>query len=74
MFLWVEACNMIIYVQNKSPHRILGDKTPEEEFSGVKLEIGHLRIFGCPIYIHVPVEKRTKSGAFRIEGYICGVQ
>jgi hypothetical protein len=32
----------------------------EEEFSGVKPEIGHLRIFGCPVYIHVPVEKRTK--------------
>jgi hypothetical protein len=60
MFLWAEACNTTIYVQNKSPHRILGDKTPEEAFTGVKPEIGHLRIFGCPVYIHVPVEKRTK--------------
>jgi hypothetical protein len=51
MFLWEEACNTTIYVQNKSPHRILGDKTLEEAFSGVKLEIGHLRIFGCPVYI-----------------------
>jgi hypothetical protein len=51
---------MTIYVQNKSPHRILGDKTLEEAFSGVKPEIGHLRIFGCPVYIHVPVEKRMK--------------
>jgi hypothetical protein len=38
----------------------LGDKTLEEAFSGVKPEIGHLRIFGCPVYIHVPVEKRMK--------------
>jgi transposase InsO family protein len=60
MFLWEEACNTTVYVQNRSPHRILGDKTPEEAFSGVKPEIGHLRIFGCPVYIHVPVEKRTK--------------
>jgi hypothetical protein len=60
MFLWEEACNTTIYVQNKSPHRILGDKTLEEAFSGVKPEIGHLRIFGCPVYIHVPVEKRMK--------------
>jgi hypothetical protein len=36
----------------------LEDKTPEEEFTEVKLEIGHMRIFGCPIYIHVPKEKR----------------
>jgi hypothetical protein len=27
--------------------------------SGVKPEIGHLRIFGCLVYIHVLVEKRT---------------
>jgi hypothetical protein len=60
MFLWEEACNMTLYVQNKSPHKILGDKTPEETFTGVKPEIGHLRIFGCPVYIHVPMEKRTK--------------
>jgi hypothetical protein len=26
----------------------------------VKPEIGHLRIFGCLVYIHVPVEKRMK--------------
>jgi hypothetical protein len=26
----------------------------------VKPEVGHFKIFGCPIYIHVPKEKRTK--------------
>jgi hypothetical protein len=26
----------------------------------VKPEIGHLRIFGCLVYIHVPMEKRIK--------------
>jgi hypothetical protein len=59
MMLWVEACDTIIYVQNMSPHRILEDKTPEEAFTGVKPEIGYLRIFGFPIYIHVHKEKRT---------------
>jgi hypothetical protein len=39
---------------------ILGDKIPEEAFLWVKPEIRHLRIFGCPIYIHVLVEKRMK--------------
>jgi hypothetical protein len=60
MFLWAEACNTTVYVQNKSPHKVLEDKTPEEAFFGVKPEIGHFRIFGCPVYIHVPAEKRTK--------------
>ena len=35
------------------------NKTPEEVFSGEKPEVSHLRIFGCPVFIHVPKEKRT---------------
>jgi hypothetical protein len=29
MFLWGEAAMAAIYVQNRSPHRILKDMTPE---------------------------------------------
>jgi hypothetical protein len=36
MFLWGEATMKTIYVQNRSPHRILKDMTPEEAFSGKK--------------------------------------
>jgi hypothetical protein len=54
-----------VYVQNRSPHRILGDKTLKEAFSGVKPEIGHLRIFGCPVYIHVPSGEEDEVGAFK---------
>jgi hypothetical protein len=49
-----------MYIQNMCPHPILKDKTLEEVFSGIKPEVGNLRIFGCPVYIHVPKEKRTK--------------
>ena len=38
----------------------MGDKIPEEAFIGEKLEVRHLKIFGCLVYIHVPKEKRTK--------------
>ena len=34
--------------------------TLEEAFIGEKPKIGHLRIFECPVYIHVPRERRTK--------------
>jgi hypothetical protein len=34
--------------------------TLEEAFTRVKLEVGHFKIFGCPVYIHVPKEKRIK--------------
>jgi transposase InsO family protein len=60
IFLWENSCNTVVYVQNMRPHRILWDKTLDEAFSGVKPEIGHLRIFGCQFYIHVPVDKRMK--------------
>jgi hypothetical protein len=60
MLLWGEVFNMTVYVQNMSLQRILEDKSPKEAFTGVRLEIGHLRIFGFPIYIHVPTDKRTK--------------
>ena len=38
----------------------MGNETPEEAFTGEKPDVGHLRIFGCHVYIHVPKDKRTK--------------
>jgi hypothetical protein len=49
-----------VYVQNKSLHQTLKNITPEEVFIGVKPEIEHFRIFGCPVYFHVPKEKKSK--------------
>ena len=60
MHLWVEATGTTVYVQNRSPHQEIENKTLEEVFSGEKPEVSHLRIFGCPVFIHVPKEKRTK--------------
>lgn len=34
--------------------------SPEEAFLGIKPDISHLRIFGCPVYVHIPKDKRTK--------------
>jgi hypothetical protein len=71
-FLWAEACNTAFYIQNRSPHMVLGRKTPEEVFSGKKLEVGHFRIFGCLVYCHVPSEKRTKRKATAEKGIFIG--
>jgi hypothetical protein len=49
-----------VYVQNRRLQQILKNITPEEAFTGVKPKIGHFRIFGCPVYFHVPIEKRSK--------------
>ena len=60
MHLWDEATKTTVYVQNISLHHVLGNMTPEELLLGKKLEVSHLRIFGCPVYVHVPREKRSK--------------
>ena len=38
----------------------------------MKLEVGHCRIFGCPIYIHVPKEKMIKLDPLGRKGTFVG--
>ena len=38
----------------------MGEKTPEEVFTKKKPTVDHMRIFGTPVYVHVPKEKRAK--------------
>jgi hypothetical protein len=60
MCLWAEAAMAVVYVQNRLSHSALGLKTPEEMYTGKKPEVSHLKIFGCPVFIHIPKEKRNK--------------
>ena len=72
---WAEVAGTAVYFQNRCPHFILGDKTPEEKFIGVKPNVEHLRIFGCPMYIHVPREKRSKMEPSGKKGiFVCLVK
>ena len=72
MHLWEEATRTTVYVQNHTPHQELDNKTLEESFSGEKLEVIHLRIFGFLVYIHIPKEKRTKLDPSRKKGIFIG--
>jgi hypothetical protein len=72
ILLWVEATSTTIYVHNKIPRRILGEKNPKDVFINVKPKVGHLRIFGCPVYIHVPKEKRTDMEPSKKKGTFVG--
>jgi hypothetical protein len=76
MCLWAEAAMAAVYVQNRLSHSALGLKTSEEMFTGKKPEVSHLKIFGCPVFIHIPKEKRNKldpSGKKRIFVGYCEV-
>jgi len=60
LYLWAEASNTTVYVQNHCPHKILGMSTPKEAYSGKKLVLSHLRIFGTNVYMHVTKDARRK--------------
>jgi hypothetical protein len=50
----------------------VGSRTPEEAFIGRRPDIGHLRMFGCLTYSHVPSEKRTKQEPTTEKGILVG--
>ena len=54
MHLWDEATIIVVYVHNRLSHSALGFKTPEEMFTGNNPEVSHLKIFGFPLYVHIP--------------------
>jgi hypothetical protein len=72
MNLWEEATKTVVYVQNKSPHCALGNKTPEEMFTGEKPKVNHLQIFGCPVYVHILKDKRSKLDSSGKKGVFVG--
>ena len=72
MHLWMEETRTFLYVQNRTLHRVLDNKTPEEDFLGVKPEVSHMRIFGFPVYIHIPKDKRTKLDPSGRKGIFVG--
>jgi hypothetical protein len=60
MCLWAEATMIAVYVQNRLSHSALGFKTLEEMFTRKKPEVGHLKVFGCLVFILISKEKRNK--------------
>jgi len=57
---WAEALQCAIYVKNRCPYAKLNEKTPQEVWSGRKLSVSHLIVFGSIAYGHVPAQQRTK--------------
>ena len=58
--LWAEAVGTACYLVNRSSSSALGDKTPQEVWTGKEPSLTHLKVFGCDAYVHVPKENRSK--------------
>jgi transposase InsO family protein len=65
--LWAEALNCAIFIQNRSPHISVKDKTPYEAWSGLKLEVTHFHIFGWHAWARIPSKKRKELYPHSIE-------
>lgn len=59
-FLWSEAINTAAYIRNRSPTKILIEKTPYECWFGYKPSVSHIRIFGCDAIVLLKKPGRSK--------------
>jgi len=57
---WGEAINMAVYIINRSSNSVLNNQTPEESWTGEKIDVSNVRIFGSPVIVHIPKQKRLK--------------
>lgn len=57
---WAEAVSTAVYLKNRSIASGLNGKTPYEVWYGKKPILNHIRLFGSPVMVHVPKERRTK--------------
>lgn len=70
--LWAEAVHHAAYLINRSVNRSVGDRSPEEVWSGVKPDLSSLKLFGNPAMVHVAKVKRTKWSPKAIEMLFVG--
>lgn len=56
-----------MYIINRTPNSSIEFDIPEEVWSGIKVELNHLRRFGCVAYVHTVQDKmslRALKGIF----------
>jgi transposase InsO family protein len=72
MSLWDEACNIAVFLQNRSLHKVLGRDTLKEAFTGKNLDVSHFRIFGSLVYCHVSSNIKKKLEPAIVKGIFVG--
>jgi hypothetical protein len=58
--MWAEAVNTAAYLVNRSPARKTPNATREQMWTGEKVDLKHLKFFGCDAYAHIPAQLRRK--------------
>ena len=70
---WIYAVKAKLHTYNVTPIKCTDYKTPKELWSTQKLNISHLRVFGCLAWVHILKKRRhklePKSKAMIFVGY-----
>ncbi|KAG7310616.1 hypothetical protein JYU34_003408 [Plutella xylostella] len=62
---WAEAVNTAVYLKNRSPTMSVKGYTPEEKWTGKRVSVSYLRIFGCVAYAQKHLKKKLDPKAKR---------
>jgi transposase InsO family protein len=57
---WGEAVNTAVYLKNRCPTKAVNGMVPEESWTGRRVSLDHLKVFGAKAFVHIPHQKRTK--------------
>lgn len=60
---WGEAVMTALYLKSRCPSVAVAGRMPEEVWTSSRVELGHLRVFGCIVYSLIPEQKRKKLDA-----------
>ena len=71
---WVKAVSMACYLINRSPRAALDEKVADEVWTSNEVDYSRLRVFGCPAYVHIAGEERSKLDAKSRQRIFLGYQ
>jgi hypothetical protein len=57
---WAEAVNTTVNLKIRSVTVAVKGMTPEEAWNGRRVDLSHLRVFGCCAFMHIPDLQRKK--------------
>ena len=57
---WSQGVMAAAYIINRLPSRVLEFKSPLEVMKGRKIDLSHLRVFGCICFVHIQSLHRDK--------------
>ena len=60
---WADVVNTAVYLINRYPSIPLEYRLPKEVWSGKKVKLAHLKVFGCIFYVHIESNDHSKLDA-----------